>query len=107
MSKTRTAGAQKKARQQRKARRAVIIGSEAVKNFCSLHGRCARRPEGGSHDPESSTGAPLRGRAAHVTEVEQKEWEDGGREEKPMTISSVCHSQGSPCAPHTPLGPKA
>lgn len=24
-----------------------------------------------------------------------------------MTISSVCHSQGSPCAPRIPLGPKA
>lgn len=46
-------------------------------------------------------------RAAHVTEVEQTEREDGGRKEKPMTISSACHSQGSPCAPHTPLGPKA
>lgn len=63
--------------------------------------------EGGRHNPESSIGAPQRRRAAHVTEVEQTEWEDGGREEKPMTISSVCHSQGSPCAPHTPLGPKA
>lgn len=62
---------------------------------------------GGRHNPESSIGAPQRRRAAHVTEVEQTEWEDGGRKEKPMTISSVCHSQGSPCAPHTRLGPKA
>lgn len=111
----RTAGARERFSSQSTPGRTRLSSSaeKLSKTFLPSTADARRRPKagrggrGGRHNPESSIGVPQRGGAAHDTEGEQTEWEDGGRKEKPMTISSVCHSQGSPCAPRVPLGPKA